>query len=570
MLKNRRDVPKNSWSSAAAWFLCFVLIGCLAVRTVFVHVFPHEEIKKQSQSQYWSQVRVAASRGDIRDRNGQALALSVPSISFFIDPMYWSSENADVLEPFFGADIANKFRKELPGRFHWVMRKVPQDIAKQVIEQKIPGLFTIRESHRMYPHSELASHVIGFCDVDDYGLSGIEREWNKALFSPPQNRFFVRDARGNLLDMLGSNAGAPDTGVGSVKLTLDSKIQQIVEWKLKDGAEEYKAKWGAGICVNPQTGEIYAMASYPPIDLNDRGSFKNAEKLRNNVTSMVYEPGSTFKPIILGIAKEMGVVSDNFHFKCTKRIRVADGVIGDVAAHGDVTLEGLLIKSCNTGMASIGNNQKMTPYATWGMLKQFGFGVKSGVELSGEEEGLLRNPEEWHGVTKANVAIGQGLAVTPLQLAMGISAIANGGELLKPYIVAEVKNSKGEIIHEGRRRVRNSVMNARTSEWLRRALYKTVEEGTGKAARIGGIPVAGKTGTAQLAASGAYAKGRYVSSFVGFWPYEKPEYLLFIVLGEPDPGGKYYGGEIAAPVFRAVVNDMVQLSLLASSAVPAE
>jgi cell division protein FtsI (penicillin-binding protein 3)/stage V sporulation protein D (sporulation-specific penicillin-binding protein) len=507
---------------------------------------------------------VATSRGDIRDRNGQALALSVPSISFFIDPMYWSTASADALEPFFGHEIAGKFKGNLPGRFHWVMRKVPQDIAKQVIAMKIPGLFTIRESHRMYPHSELASHVIGFCDVDDFGLSGIEREWNKALFSPPQNRFFVRDARGNLLDMLGSNAGMFDTGAGSVKLTLDSKIQQIVEWKLRDGAEKYNAQWGAGVCVNPQTGEIYAMASYPMVDLNDRSSFKNQEMLKNNVTGRVYEPGATFKPILLGIAKEMGVVSDNFRFTCTKRIRVADGVIGDVSAHGNLTLEGLLIKSCNTGMAFIGNDKQMIPYDTWGRLKQFGFGAKSGVELSGEEEGLLRNPEEWLGVTKANVAIGQGLAVTPLQLAMGISAIANGGQLLKPYIVAEVKNSNGEIIHQGQRRIRNSVLNAQTAKWLRQTLYKTVEEGTGKEARINGIPVAGKTGTAQLASSGAYVKGRYASSFVGFWPYEKPEYLLLIVLGEPK-GTKYYGGEIAAPVFKAVVEDMVQLSLLANA-----
>ena len=509
------------------------------------------------------------SRGDIRDRNGQALALSVPSISFFIDRFHavrWSPASADALEPFFGSEVAAEFRKNLPGKFHWVERKVRQDIAQQVIEAKIPGLFEMRESRRIYPHSELASHVIGFCDIDNSGLSGIEREWHETLFSRPQSRFFVRDARGNLLDMLGSNAGMPDTGAGSVKLTIDSKIQQIIEWKLRDGAKKYNAKWGAGVCVNPQTGEIYAMASYPSVNLNDRGSFKDPEKLRNNVTGMVYEPGSTFKPIMLGIAKEMGVVTDNFRFRCTQKIRVADKDIRDVSAHGDITLEGLLIKSCNTGMAFIGNDKKMTPSNVWGMLKQFGFGVKSGVELSGEEEGLLRNPEEWRGVTKANVAIGQGIAVTPLQLAMGISAIANGGELLKPYIVEEVKNSKGEIIHRGQRRICNAVLNPGTAEWLRRALYKTVEEGTGKAARIDGMPVAGKTGTAQIAVSGNYVKGRYVSSFVGFWPYEKPKYLLLIVLGEPE--GKYYGGEIVAPVFKAVVNDMVQLALLAKS-VPA-
>jgi cell division protein FtsI (penicillin-binding protein 3)/stage V sporulation protein D (sporulation-specific penicillin-binding protein) len=433
-------------------------------------------------------------------------------------------------------------------------------IAGKIIGMRIPGLFTIKESNRMYPHSELASHAIGFCDVDDYGLSGVEKEWNKVLFSPPQNRLFARGARGNLLDLIGSSAGTLETGGGSIKLTLDSKIQQIVEWKLKEGAESSNSKWGAGICVNPQTGEILAMASYPWMDLNDRSSFKSAETLRNNVISRVYEPGSTFKPIMLGIAKEMGLVSNGDHFRCTGRIAIADGVIRDVSSHGDLTLEGLLIKSCNTGMATIGN--KMNAHKTSGMLRQFGFGVKTDVEISGEEDGLVRTPEEWLGLTKANVAIGQGLAVTPLQLVMGISAIANGGQVLKPYIIAEVKNANGEIIHQGKRRVRCSVLSPQTGAWLRDAMYKTVETGTGKAARVQDVALAGKTGTAQMASSGSYIKGQYVSSFIGFWPYDKPEFILLIVLGEPK-GSKYYGGEIAAPVFKAVVEDMTQLSLLA-------
>jgi cell division protein FtsI (penicillin-binding protein 3)/stage V sporulation protein D (sporulation-specific penicillin-binding protein) len=434
------------------------------------------------------------------------------------------------------------------------------DIAQPLMDKKVPGLFTIRESRRMYPHGELASHVIGFCDIDDYGLSGLEMAWNKVLYSPPQRRSFVRDARGNLLDMIGSNAGTLVAGAGSIKLTLDSKIQQIVEWKLKDGAESSGAEWGAGICVNPQTGEILAMASYPWTDLNDRKNFGNRETLRNNVIGRVYEPGSTFKPIIMGIAKEMGLVSNGDRFHCVGRASIADGVIRDVSAHGDLTLEGLLIKSCNTGMASIGN--KMEPIKSYGMLKQFGFGVRSDVEIAGEEEGLMRGSDEWLGMTKANIAIGQGLAVTPLQLAMAISAIANGGDLLKPYIIAEVKNARGEAIYQGKRRVRNAVLSPVTATWLREALYKTVETGTGKAAKVEGIALAGKTGTAQIAIRGAYTKGQYVSSFVGFWPHQKPEYILLIVLGEPSKG-RYYGGEIAAPVFRGIVEDMSQLSIIA-------
>jgi cell division protein FtsI (penicillin-binding protein 3)/stage V sporulation protein D (sporulation-specific penicillin-binding protein) len=537
------------------------MIAVLAAQTVSVHIFPDERISRQSQRQYWAQLPISTSRGDIRDRNNVPLAISVPSVSFFIDPAYWSPASADVLEPFFGKNVAGKFSQKLSGRFHWVSRKVSMETANRIIDTKIPGLFTIRESHRMYPHNELASHVIGFCDIDDYGLSGIEKEWNKVLFSQPQNRLFARDAKGNLLDLIGSNAGTLHTGGGSIKLTLDSRIQQIVEWKLKEGAESTNSKWGAGICVNPQNGEILAMASYPSVDLNDRSSFKNSDMLLNNVISRVYEPGSTFKPIILGIAKETGIAANGDRFFCNGRTAIADGVIRDVSAHGDLTLEGLLVKSCNIGMAAIGN--KMKAHETSGMLRQFGFGTRSYVEIAGEEEGLLRTPEEWLGMTKANVAIGQGLAVTPLQLAMGISAIANGGEVLKPYIVSEVKKSDGEIIHQGGKRVKCAVLSNQTASWLRNALYKTVENGTGKSAKVRNIALAGKTGTAQMATSGAYIKGQYVSSFIGFWPYEKPDYLLLIVLGEPK-GGKYYGGEIAAPVFKAIVEDMAQLALLAS------
>ncbi|MDL2263368.1 penicillin-binding protein 2 [Synergistaceae bacterium OttesenSCG-928-I11] len=560
MPKIKTRIPRESWHSRSAWACIVIVIFLLAAQTVRVHLFPDDRIKRQSQRQYWAQVSLSTSRGDVRDRNGIPLAISVPSVSFFIDPMYWDPANAQILEPYFGKAIADRVSRPMSGRFHWLVRKMPVNLAKELVDKKIPGLFTISESQRMYPHGELASHVVGFCDIDDNGLSGVEREWNDVLYSPPQTRLFVRDARGNLLDLIGSNAGTLQSGAGSITLTLDSKIQQIVEWKLKQGAEETGSKWGVGVCVNPKTGEILAMASYPWIDLNDRRSFSNAETLRNSAIGRVYEPGSTFKPIMLGIAMEMALASRAEKFRCAGRIAIADGVIRDVSTHGNLDLEGLLIKSCNTGMAQIGH--RMNAHRAYGMLRQFGFGIRSDVEIAGEEEGLLRMPEEWLGTARANVAIGQGLAVTPLQLVMAIGSIANGGELLKPYIIAEVKNASGKVIHQGRKRVRNAVLNRQTCRWLREALYKTVETGTGKAARVNGVHLAGKTGTAQIAAHGQYAKGQYVSSFIGFWPYEDPEYVMLIALGEPS-GKRYYGGEIAAPVFRAILEDMSQLSIVA-------
>lgn len=555
-IRNRSN--KESARSRIAWLCLLLSIAGLAAQTVRVHVFPDERVARQAKNQYWAHVNVSTSRGSISDRSGLPLAISVPSLSFFIDPMFWNTENAHLLEPYFGTSMAERFASPMGGRFRWVVRKMPISLAKELTDQKIPGLFTIDESQRMYPHGELASHVIGFCDIDDNGLSGLEKEWNEVLYSPPQTRTFVREARGGLLDFIGSNAGAFQKGVGSLRLTIDSRIQQIVEWKLKQGALETKSSWGVGICVDPKTGAVLAMASYPWIDLNDRRAFSDQETLRNSAIGRVYEPGSTFKPIMLGIAMEMGHAARGEQFHCSGRVRISDGTIGDVSAHGRLDLPGLLVKSCNTGMATLGN--RMNAHKVYGMLKQFGFGTRSDIEISGEEEGLLRTPEEWLGTARANIAIGQGLAVTPLQLVMAISAIANGGELLKPYIIAEVKNGSGRVVHEGRKRVRNAVLGPATCTYLREALYRTVEEGTGKGAKVKGVKLAGKTGTAQIASRGEYAKGQYVSSFIGFWPYDEPEYVMLIAYGEPK-GGRYYGGQIAAPVFKEIVEDMEQISV---------
>lgn len=552
-----QQISKEGARARFAWGLLWFGLLLIVIRTINVHLFPDDRIMRQAQNQYWAQVSYSATRGDVRDRSGIPLAISVPSVSFFIDPKHWDPLNAPLLEPYFGPAAAEAASRAISGRFQWVGRKMPLDLAEVVRAQKIPGLYSMTESQRMYPHGELASHVIGFCDIDGNGLSGIERQWNDILYSPVQTRMLMRDARGGLLDMIGSNADSTIGGAGSLQLTIDSKLQQIVEWKLKEGAESTGSKWGVGVCVDPRTGEILAMASYPWIDLNDRKQFSKPEFLRNNAIGRVYEPGSTFKPIMLAMAMEMGTVAKNDHFYCSGKVNIADGVIRDVSAHGSIGTDGLLIKSCNTGMAIIG--QKLNSHKAYGMLKQFGFGIASDVEITGEEAGLLRMPEEWLGTSKANIAIGQGLAVTPLQLVMGISAIANGGELLKPYVVSEVANAAGTIVHRGERRVRNAVLSPQTCDYIKKVLKSTVETGTGKGAKVAGISLAGKTGTAQIAAGGEYAKGQYVSSFIGFWPAEEPDHVMLIALGEPS-GGRYYGGEIAAPVFRAILEDISHIT----------
>ncbi|MEG1823963.1 MAG: penicillin-binding protein 2 [Cloacibacillus sp.] len=503
---------------------------------------------------------MSPSRGRIEDRNGIPLAISVPTTSFFIDPKFWDPASSDkVLSPFFGKAVGSKFAQERPGRFYWVARNIPVDKANTLAKQKVPGLYTQTEKRRIYPHESLAFHVLGFCDIDQYGQAGVELAWNHILYSPPRSRFMTRDSKGNALDIMSGKSGVVKDTAGSIKLTIDSRIQQILEWRLSEGAKASEAGWAAGVCVDPHTGQIIALASYPTLNPNNRKNLIHTDAVRNNAVGRVFEPGSVFKPITMAIAMETGAVSANSTFQCGGSMILFDKTMSEVhrKAHGVQDLTHVLMNSCNIGMSKM--SMGVPRYQAYGMLKQFGFGDKTEVEIAGEEAGLIKQPEEWLGTVPANIFIGQGIAVTPLQEVMAIASIANGGTLLKPYIVEEVRDSAGKMIHRGTKRARYQVISQKTSDFVRQAMKMVVAEGGGKLAKSTKVAVAGKTGTAQVAQSGEYQKGQYVASFVGFWPADRPQYVMLISIGEPK-GARYYGGQIAAPVFKSIVEDIVQIN----------
>lgn len=559
MPRIKKNEPECIRRSKSVWGAVYVALAVLAAGTAWIQLNPDIRVVRQSQKQYWASVAVSASRGEIIDRNGIPLAVSVPATSFFIDPKYWDPKSADLLTGPFGESTAKKFRRGLTGRFHWVARNVPKEKADSLFKNEIPGLYTISERIRVYPHGELASHVLGFCDIDDYGQAGVELAWNHILYSPPRTRFLTRDSKGKTLDIMGGKSGVLKNTSGTIKLTLDSRIQQIMEWRLSEGAKSANASWGAGVCVDPLTGEILALASYPSLDPNDRTNLKDQDAVRNNVVGRVFEPGSIFKPITMSIAIETAAANKNSHYNCRGTMKLADKTMSDVnkKAHGMQDLTHVLMNSCNIGMSLM--SMGVPRHQAYGMLRQFGFGEKTEVELAGEESGLIKSPEEWLGTVPANIFIGQGIAVTPLQAVMAIGSIANGGSLLKPYLIAEVLDTDGKVIHKGGRRVRYQVMSPATSEFMRAAMKRVVSEGGGKMAYSPKVSIAGKTGTAQIAAAGEYSKGHYVASFVGFWPEEKPRYVMMISLGEPK-GARYYGGQIAAPIFKSIAEDIMQIS----------
>ncbi len=549
---NHEDVNIPHFSKSV-WLLAYGLIAVLCAWTAWISLKPDIRIINQSHSQYWANVSMSATRGNIMDRNGEVLASSVPTSSFFIDPKMWDTKNAHYLRSYFGEEAARKFSVKQRGRFYWLKRNMRVEDADEIKGLHLPGLFTKTEYVRSYPNGAMAFHLLGHCDVDGYGQAGIELAWNHILYSPARTRFMTRSGK----NMQGAVGISDDNrkASGSLKLTIDSRVQKILEHYLVDGAQKANAKWAAGICVNPKTGEVIAMASYPTADPNDRSTFSGEDVRRNNVISRNYEPGSIFKPIMTSIAIEAGAANKNTsHYQCSGTIQYADKIIrcNNRTAHGSEDLMHVLMNSCNVGMSTMSRGVKREQ--AYGMLKQLGFGERSGIEIAGEERGLIKSPEDWIGTVPANVFIGQGISVTAIQEVMAISAIANGGMLMKPYIVKEVIDNYNRTVHQGSSRVRAQVMSQETAAFLRTAMGMVVAEGGGQRAKSDKVRIAGKTGTAQVAEKGEYQTGRYVGSFVGFWPVENPKYAMLISIGEPQ--GSYYGGVISAPVFKAIVEEI--------------
>ncbi len=553
---SRRSVRAgNPWHLFT--FVFFIIGSTLIAR----HCYPDERIVQQSQHQYWRKVNLKATRGIIQDVRGNALVISDTLPSFAVDPSMLTSKDVEELSALIEDGNTLEKLKHQAGtrsRFLWIKRKADEAEAEKFRELKknISGLFIINEQYRRYTNQGLMSHVLGFCDLDNRGIAGIEQTWDNVLYSPPGQRTVVR-RQGSQPASLLEQEPEHRTVTPVVTLTLDTRIQYVVEKHLFKAAVDNGAKWAECVCMNPINGEILAMASYPTFDPSNRRDL-NIEALSNGVISRGYEPGSTFKPIYMGIALERGWVTTDEIFFCPARLKVADGYIKESSpvSMGYIDTEQLLIKSSNVGMAQIGIRADKSK--VYECLLALGFGQESDIELPGASKGILPYPDNWRGVVPANIAIGHGLAVTPLQLITAMTPIVNGGKLISPYIVKEAMNSSGEIVYKGQPEVLREVFTSETTEWIRAAMRNVVLEGTGKRAATHVTNLAGKTGTAQVPEGGKYSETRYVASFIGFWPYEDPKYLMLLVIGEPS-SGRIYGGELAAPPFKAIVEEMAEL-----------
>jgi cell division protein FtsI (penicillin-binding protein 3)/stage V sporulation protein D (sporulation-specific penicillin-binding protein) len=553
--------PKRYFVSP--WLFFIGLFGFIIWKLFEYHCFPDPRVLFQAQHQYWSRTPVRYNRGFIRDSKKYILALSVPAPSFFIDPERWSPSSASALEGLVPENVLKKISGPLEGRYARLVRMVSPEMAEKIRKLNLKGLYEEKEKKREYPNGTLLSHVLGFCDIDDNGQAGIELAWDSTLYDSQGYKMVIRQSGGRSLVVGGDGIYNRGNDVAVVTLTVDARIQYIVEKHLNEAMSQHKAKWGTVICMNPNTGAVLSMASWPTFNPNNREELLNSQNIINNAVGRAYEPGSTFKTIFMGIALESGLVRTDEVFNCPARLKIADGFISEAQqrAMGNISTADVLIKSSNVGMAQIGMRAK--PIDMYRTLLDWGFGKASEIELKGVEKGLLASPGQWRGVVPANISIGQGLAVTPLQLVVATAAIVNGGKLLSPYLVQEAVDSRNTIVYQGNKNVIREVLTPETSQWLRKTMRETVLSGTGRPANTPITEIAAKTGTAQVAEKGTYSKGRHVSSCVGFWPYDDPQYLMLIVIGEPT-SGKYYGGEVAAPVFKKIVESMADLEIFKS------
>lgn len=533
--------------------------GMLAIigRLIIVQVFDRAEWLARAEQQYRARIRTNAQRGAIRDRNGIELARSIGAISLALDPkMARAPERVVALLEQLGLARAEEIRARIRAaydrNFVWLVRGLPLPIAAAFDTLGEPGLLRIREHRRAYVHDWMAAVLVGTTDVDGRGIAGIELAYDSLLQGSQGERIMERIGRGRLRPTLGDERERHARPGCSIELTLDWNVQQIAETELARSVAVTGAAAGIVLVLRPQTGELIACAQQPSFVHSRRSS---AEGIRLRAVSDMYEPGSTFKAIVAAAALDEYRVTPQQLFDGRGGVlRLADGrAITDHTPLGVCTLADALTYSSNIVFAQLA--EQLGPRTLYRYARDFGFGIRTDIELPGEARGVLKLPRELRGGDLLFIGFGYGLACTPLQLACAYGAIANGGVLMQPFVVQRIVSPDGEERFRTAPQRLRRVISDSVARVLRHLLRGVVERGTGTNARINGVPVAGKTGTAQQWSDGSYSKRDYTASFVGMVPADSPSLVVLVMLDRPRTD--IYAGSVAAPVFRRIVEAMM-------------
>jgi cell division protein FtsI/penicillin-binding protein 2 len=524
-------------------FACFLLLFLFAIgRAAWIQAVQGRGLSANAESQHMQTVTVPGQRGRILDRHGRELAVSEQAADVIATPYQVKDPAlaARRLAPVLHASEEEILRAlaDRSSGFAYIARKVDLETADRVKKLKLAGIATVPDARRVYPDGDLASQVVGSVGIDNQGLTGIEAGKDDLLGGANGSLQVTLDGLGKEIER--ETVDAADKGQ-DLRLTLDADIQNHVEEVLANLAQTYQPKGATAIVMNPRSSEVLAMADWPPVDPTDPGSAP-PEDLQNMATSFTYEPGSTFKAFTVAGAISAGLVTPSTTFQLAPTIQVADRTIEESHERGPVTLTvaDILAQSSNVGAVTIGLKLGAQRFHDW--TRRFGFDAPTGIDFPGEERGILPSLDEFSGSTMGNLPIGQGLSVTPIQMAAAYAAIANGGILRPPRLILDEGGSRVPL-PDGRR-----VISKGTAAQLRGMLEGVLAPGgTASEVSVPGYTLAGKTGTAEVAVDGGYSETRFVASFVGFAPAADPRLLVTVVVDEPQ--GSYYGATVAAPAF---------------------
>ncbi|NLP17809.1 MAG: PASTA domain-containing protein [Firmicutes bacterium] len=534
----------------------FIALSVLALggRLFFLQVLQSDDYQQQALENRLREIYIQPTRGTIYDREGKKLAfdISVDTVvanpAQVVDKESTAQRLAEVLG-LDGQEVLEKLSRH--SAFEWVKRKIDPDVAQEVRELGLDGIYLLEETKRYYPEGVVAAHLLGFAGIDNQGLEGIEVTYDGQL-------------RGSLGRVLGESTALGTDIPGGFKkyipsrdghnliLTIDKVIQYIVERELDQIMLEFGAKSAIIIVTDPSTGEVLAMGTRPTYNPND--PLSAPDNWRNLAIWYNYEPGSTFKIVTAAAALEEGVVSESDGFFCKGAITVSGATINCVAAHGSQSLADVVKNSCNVGFVTIG--QRLGKESLYKYIEAFGFGKPTGVSLPGEEGGILLPKNQVGPVELANNAFGYGVAVTPIQMVSMAGAVANDGVLLQPQIVREVRDHEGNLVQGFKPKPFGQVISKETARQLSGYLQLVIAEGTGRSAAVPGYNLAGKTGTAEKLEQGHYTGDKHVASFLGYGPVDDPKLAILVVVDEPQ--GAYFGSLVAAPAFKAVMAESLQ------------
>lgn len=545
-------------------FVTLLLIAVI-LKVFYIQVFQYQKLNSLANDLWQRNLPITSDRGLILDRNGKVLASNITTTSLYLVPNQIKNKEevaktlSEILEVPYDEMYKHVSKRTSIERVHPEGRQLSFEIADKINSYNYDGIYLLKEAKRYYPYNDLLSHVLGYVGIDNQGLSGLELKYNEELTGTSGSIKYYSDAKGNRLNKAEEYKEA--ISGNNVYLTIDLDLQQSVERELDNAVAKYNPEHALAIAINPKTGEILAMASRPSYNPNEYQTYTQEVLSRNLPIWMTYEPGSTMKITTLSAAINEGVVNlftDTFFDSGSINVDGATIHCWKSGGHGAQTFLNVVENSCNPGFVNLGfrlGKEKLFKY-----IKDFGFGEKTGIDLTGEAKGILFDLDRVGNVELATTAFGQGISVTPIQQVRSVSAAVNGGTLYQPYIVKRVENATTkETISEVNPTVIRQVITEESSKLVRFALENVVAHGSGRNAYIENYRIGGKTGTAQKVNNGHYMVGNYILSFIGFLPADDPEIVLYVAVDNPK-GVTQYGGVVAAPIAKAIFSSYIEMN----------